>query len=144
MVWISDSKQRLVARILLFVFAGLRVVLCAFSQNDWFSYQGSLLWGILRNIPFALMDIGIIVLCFIIAKQRNDKSYSLMGLMVILSFAFYIPVVLFADTLPIIGVLMIPKTLAYVGVVVIGLVKYKRFAKSIAASSDESHLTAHF
>lgn len=144
MVWISDRKQRLIARILLFVLAGLRVLLCAFPQNDWFSYQGSLLWGILRNIPFALMGIGIIVLCFIIAKQHNDKSYTLMGWMVILSFAFYIPVVLFADTLPIIGVLMIPKTLAYVGVVVIGLVKYRRYAKSVDAALDNNDLISHF
>ena len=53
-----------------------------------------------------------------------------MGVMVILSFGFYIPVVLFAHTLPVIGVLMIPKTLAYVGVVVIGLLKHRQEVKS--------------
>ena len=90
-----------------------------------------MLWGILRNIPFALIGIGIIVICFLIAKKNNDKSYSVMALMVILSFGFYIPVVLFADTLPIIGILMIPKTLAYVGVVVIGLVKHLKHSKKV-------------
>ena len=108
--------------------AALRILLCVFPQNDWFDYKGSLLWGILRNIPFALIGIGIIVICFLTAKKLQDKSDTVMGIMVILSFAFYIPVVLFADVLPIIGVLMIPKTLAYVGVVVIGLVKYKNAA----------------
>lgn len=37
-----------------------------------------------------------------------------------LSFGFYIPVVLWADTVPVIGMLMIPKTCAYVWTVVIG------------------------
>ncbi len=35
-------------------------------------------------------------------------------------FGFYIPVVLWADTIPLIGMLMIPKTCAYVWTVLIG------------------------
>lgn len=70
------------------------------------------------------------MICLIIAKKNNDKSYLIMAIMVILSFGFYIPVVLFADVLPVIGILMIPKTLAYVGVVVIGLVKHRKSAKA--------------
>lgn len=116
-------------RICLFFLAALRIVLCAFPQNKWFSYEGSLLWGILRNIPFALIGIEIIVICFLIAKTCKDRSYYIMALMVILSFGFYIPVVLFSDTVPIIGVLMIPKTLAYVGIVIIGLIKHRAQTK---------------
>lgn len=117
-----SKKARLYMRTTLFALAALRIILCAFPQNNWFTVEGSLLWGILRNIPFSLIGIGIIVICFMIARRSGDKSYSLMGWMVILSFGFYIPVVLFSGTLPIIGVLMIPKTLAYVGVVAIGLI----------------------
>lgn len=76
------------------------------------------------------MGIGIIIICLIIAKKNNDKSYLIMAIMVILSFGFYIPVALFADVLPVIGILMIPKTLAYVGVVVIGLVKHRKWVKA--------------
>lgn len=128
-VWQPDKKIQTISRVCLFFLMALRILLCAFPQNEWFSYESSLLWGILRNIPFALIGIGIIVICFLTSKKNNDKSYTVMALMVILSFGFYIPVVLFADTLPIIGVLMIPKTLAYVGVVVIGLVKYRQELK---------------
>lgn len=129
MVWQPSDKMKLYSRITIIALAALRIILCAFPQNQWFDYQGSLLWGILRNIPFAIMGIYIIVICFAVARKNNDKSYTVMGWMVILSFAFYIPVVLFADTLPIIGVLMIPKTLAYVGVVVIGLLKHIKAVK---------------
>lgn len=59
-----------------------------------------------------------------------------MALMVILSFGFYIPVVLFADIVPIIGILMIPKTLAYVGIVVIGLMKHKKAIKETQISEN--------
>ena len=43
-----------------------------------------------------------------------------MWLTILLSFGFYIPVVLFADTIPLMGMLMIPKTLAYLWTVWIG------------------------
>ncbi len=133
-VWQPDKKLKLGSRITLFALTALRIILCAFPQNNWFAYEGNLLWGILRNIPFALIGIGIIIICFMIAKKNKDKSYWIMGLMVILSFGFYIPVVLFADIVPIIGILMIPKTLAYVGVVVIGLLKHRQAVKSAQTS----------
>ena len=131
-VWQPENKLKLLSRISLFVLAALRIILCAFPQNDWFSYEGNLLWGILRNIPFAVIGIGIIAICFLIARKTKDKSYLIMAVMVILSFGFYIPVVLFAHIIPVIGVLMIPKTLAYVGVVVIGLLKHCQAVKAEA------------
>lgn len=131
-----SQKQKLFFRISIFAMAILRIVLCALPQNNWFSTEGSLLMGILRNIPFAIIGIEIIVLCFMIYKDKKDKSYFWMAVMVILSFGFYIPVVLWSASVPIIGILMIPKTLAYVGVVIIGLVKYKKYTKSCEARKD--------
>lgn len=135
-VWQPDKKLKLASRIVLFALTALRIILCIFPQNDWFSYEGNLLWGILRNIPFAMIGIGIIIICFMIANKSKDKSYNVMALMVILSFSFYIPVVLFADIVPIIGILMIPKTLAYVGIVVIGLLKHKKAIKETQISEN--------
>lgn len=51
-----------------------------------------------------------------------------MWLAIVLSFGLYIPVVLWANIIPWIGVLMIPKTLAYVWVVIMG---YKEFRNQI-------------
>jgi hypothetical protein len=39
--------------------------------------------------------------------------------MVVVSYAFYTPVILFAQQFPPIGMLMIPKTIAYVAIAVI-------------------------
>ena len=94
----------------------IRIALCCFPQNGWTSAEPSLLWGILRNIPFALLGILTVVLWFKSAK--NDKPLKLMWLAVTLSFLFYIPVVLFAQTMPMIGMLMLPKTCMYVWMIV--------------------------
>ncbi|MCE5343633.1 MAG: hypothetical protein LLF96_08650 [Eubacteriales bacterium] len=98
----------------------LRIVLCLFPQNEWTSLNPPVIWGIWRNVPFALMGLIIIVIFFRSAKVANDRDFRWMWLTIVLSFAFYIPVVLFADAVPAIGMLMIPKTCAYVWTVLIG------------------------
>ena len=94
----------------------IRIALCCFPQNGWTSDEPSLLWGILRNIPFALLGILTVVLW--LRSAKNDKPLKLMWLAVTLSFLFYIPVVLFAQTMPMIGMLMLPKTCMYVWMIV--------------------------
>ena len=103
-----------------YVLAGLRIVLCMMPQNDWLSVSTPLSWGIWRNIPFALLGLLIIVLFYRSAKERNDHAFRWMWLTIVLSFGFYIPVVLWADAVPMVGMLMIPKTCAYVWTVLIG------------------------
>ena len=104
----------------MWVLAIARVALCALPQNEWLSANPPLLFGILRNIPFAVMGVLLIVLFAREAKRANDRVFRWMWLAITLSFAFYLPVVLFAETIPPIGMLMIPKTCAYVWTVAIG------------------------
>ena len=103
-----------------YVLAGLRIVLCMLPQNQWLSADAPLSWGIYRNIPFALLGLLVIVLFYRSAKERGDTAFRWMWLTIVLSFGFYIPVVLWADAVPMIGMLMIPKTCAYVWTVLIG------------------------
>ncbi len=105
----------------------LRIALCLFPQNKWLDANPPLLWGILRNIPFAVLGGLIIVLFFTSAKKEQDKEYRFMWLTIVLSFAFYIPVVLFASKVPLIGMLMIPKTCAYEWTVLIGFNSMRKF-----------------
>ncbi len=102
------------------VMALSRIGLCLMPQNEWLSAEPPLSWGIYRNIPFALLGLFIIVIFYRSARRENDNSFKYLWLTIVLSFGFYIPVVLFADTMPIIGMLMIPKTCAYVWTVLIG------------------------
>ena len=112
-----------------YVLAGLRIVLCMMPQNRWMSADAPLSWGIWRNIPFALLGLVVIVLFFRSARERGDRAFRWMWLTIVLSFGFYIPVVLWADAVPMIGMLMIPKTCAYVWTVLIGYFAMKKECK---------------
>ena len=109
--------------------AGARIALCMMPQNQWLSASAPLSWGIYRNIPFALLGLLVIVLFYRSAKERQDWAFRWMWLTIVLSFGFYIPVVLWADTIPMIGMLMIPKTCAYVWTVLIGYFAMKKECK---------------
>lgn len=100
-----------------------RIVLLALPQNDWIHNSNDMLWGIYRNIPFVLLGILVIVLCFVYFNKI--KCLRLLGYFIILSFLFYLPVVIFAGTYSWVGMLMLPKTICYLVVGVIGYLDYK-------------------
>ncbi len=104
----------------------LRILLCFLPQNQWLMYHQPLLFGILRNIPFAIMGIIIIVIFAQESRKADDHVFRFMPLAVALSFGFYLPVVLFSSIFPMIGMLMIPKTLAYVWIVLMGWKLYRQ------------------
>ncbi len=105
-----------------------RVILCAFPQNMWTSANPPLFWGILRNIPFAVMGIIIIILFYQENRKSCSNTFKYMSIAVALSFLLYAPVVLFAHIYPAVGILMIPKTLAYVWVIIMAMKLYKENA----------------
>ena len=113
----------------MYVLAALRVALCLFPQNDWTSAEAPLSWAIYRNLPFAAMGLIVIVLFFTEARKHNDHAYRFMWLTIVLSFGFYLPVVLWADTISWVGMLMIPKTCAYVWTILIGFMAMKKEQK---------------
>lgn len=112
-----------------YLLAAVRIALSMMPQNQWLSAEAPLTWGIYRNIPLALLGLLVIVLFYRSAKQQGDTAFRWMWLTIVLSFAFYIPVVLWADAIPMIGMLMIPKTCAYVWTVLIGYCAMKRECK---------------
>lgn len=108
----------------------LRIALCLLPQNQWLLYRQPLAFGILRNIPFAIMGIMIIVMFAQETKKANDRIFRFMSLAVGLSFGFYLPVVLFSGIAPMVGMLMIPKTMAYVWIVLMGWQLYRQSQRS--------------
>ncbi len=113
-----DGKKNVTAAV--WVLAVCRIVLCFMPQNAWTGSNPPLSWGIYRNIPFTILGVLIVVLFYKSSKDTQDQPFCFLWLAVVISFACYIPVVLFADTIPPVGMLMIPKTCAYVWVVLIG------------------------
>lgn len=123
-----DVKNSKLLDITMYTLSAIRIILCLFPQNEWFINNPPLSWGIYRNIPFAIMGIIMIYLLYSYGAKNNDRDYKSLGIAVFLSFAFYAPVVLWASENFFVGMLMVPKTLAYVWVVLIG---YKEFKKAI-------------
>ena len=121
-VW--RSRYRIVGRknltIAVWLLAVLRILLCLMPQNEWTSANAPLSWGIYRNIPFTILGALVVVLFYLSVKEQKDETFRFLWLTVVISFACYIPVVLFADAIPVMGMLMIPKTCAYLWTVLIG------------------------
>lgn len=94
----------------------LRIVLCLLPSNNWFT-GGNKKMSFMRNYVF--LNLGLLeVILFILL----GGSYGItMVICILLSFAFYIPVTLYAKDNPKIGMLMIPKTIMYIIVISLGL-----------------------
>ena len=106
--------------------AVVRIVLILLPQNNW-STGGSYSMGIVRNIPFLIMGILLMIWTY---KNRDYDGLKHMSLLIFLSFLFYVPVVIFSDIIPALGALMMPKTVAYVFIVVGGFKHFiKKFGK---------------
>ena len=101
----------------------IRVVLCLFPQNGWLQNSSDAVWGAIRNIPFVILGAIICYLFFL--KRNEDRNFRLMWLHILLSFAFYIPVAVGAGLVPILGMLMLPKTVCYI-LMIIAFLKAQR------------------
>jgi len=84
-----------------------RIILCLLPQNNWYQKEGNKKWSIIRNIPFTIMGIIIAIMAF-----YYKEIY--VGILIILSFIFYLIVVLGAKKNPKLGMFMIPKTICYI------------------------------
>lgn len=103
----------------------IRVIVGLLPNNQWLSANPPLDFAIYRNIPFAIMGLIIIIISYKNTKKFNDTNFKYMWFAIVLSFGFYIPVVLWGDLNPTIGLLMIPKTMAYVWIVLMGYQDFK-------------------
>lgn len=115
-----NVKNDKILRVIIYLLAIIRIIICFLPQNDWFSKNAPYIWGIYRNIPFVIMGLIIITIFYKKTKKYNDLNFKNMWLAVTLSFTFYIPVVLYAHIIPAMGALMMPKTLAYIWIVYMG------------------------
>jgi len=91
-------------------------MLIALPGNDWGAAVPPQPISLIRNIPLLIQGAGVIYLFLRNAQQRRDTTFQWIGWMIVVSFGFYLPVIVFAQQVPLIGMLMIPKTCAYLAV----------------------------
>ena len=100
---------------LLFASALVRLVLLALPVNLWDSPVSPQPWSTIRNLPLLIQGL-VAYLILRDARTKKDRAFWWMGIMILVSFACYMTVVLFVQQVPLIGMLMIPKTMAYIAV----------------------------
>lgn len=105
--------------VLFYLLAAVRIFLCFLPQNRWQQRYPPVSWGIFRNIPFALMGLMVAMRFFSIGNVLPGFSFG--WLAVLLSFGFYLPVVLWSNRQPKVGMLMLPKTCCYLWLLVMCL-----------------------
>ncbi len=110
---VKNIKTRIIIGTLMII----KVILSLLPQNEWLTNTATLEFQIIRNVPFVIIGIYLVIMVFIKARKTNDVPFMKIAIGISLSFLFYIPVVLFATTYPAVGALMMPKTLAYVYVI---------------------------
>ena len=110
-VWKFTFPEMIIPTIVeavVWISAVVRIVICMFPQNNWCTDEGNMKLSIARNAVFAVTN-------------ANGYGMTRMVAAIILSFGCYLPVTLFSKTKPKVGLLMIPKTCAYMWMIAMGL-----------------------
>ena len=115
-----ELKIPVIIEAIIWISAIVRIVICIFPQNNWCTDEGNMKLSIIRNAVFAVTGVGVIIL-YIISGNTSGYHMTRMVAAIIISFGCYLPVTLFSKTKPKVGLLMIPKTCAYMWIIAMGL-----------------------
>jgi len=119
-IWRLRNGRRFAAfEYFLLALAVIRLGLMALPQNEWWRVDPIPPWNLIRNAPLTVMGLGIAYLILRDARRAQDRVFTWIGGLIVVSYACYAPVILFAAQAPLVGMLMIPKTLAYLAIAVV-------------------------
>ena len=118
---------------LLLAAAVLRLLIMIPAANQWNNTVPPQPWSLYRNLPLTVLGLGIAYLILRDARRAGDRPFVWIGISILVSYAMYIPVILFVQQVPTIGMLMIPKTMAYVA---IGFIAYFSLYRQPAAVEE--------
>lgn len=109
-----------------FALGAVRLFIMALPANNWNSLQPPYDWAIYRNVPLMLMQLAVAGLILRDAVVEHDRTFFWIGAMVVVSFLCYAPVIFLQQSFPAVGMLMIPKTMAYLAIAIIGFCRFYR------------------
>lgn len=120
---------------LLLASAAARLILMIPAANDWNSVVPPQPWSLYRNLPLVILGLGTAYLILRDARRAGDRAFVWIGISILVSYTMYMPVILFVQQAPLIGMLMIPKTMAYVA---IGFVAYAALYRTPATAGQRA------
>lgn len=115
----TDSPMNWIFWSVLF-FGIARLIVMSVKGNQWGQVVPPYDFSLMRNAFLTVMGLVVLIVYFIAGIKNKDCFFGRTAIAVFFSFAFYIPVVLFVQKVPMIGMLMIPKTIAYVYMAIVG------------------------
>lgn len=116
----TEIKAPVALELIIWISALIRIFICFLPQNNWCTDEGNMKLSVIRNSVFALTGIGVIIL-YVVSGNKYDFHMTRMVAAIIISFGCYLPVTLLSKKMPKLGLLMIPKTCAYIWMIVMGL-----------------------
>ncbi len=131
---------------LLLAAAVIRFLIMLSPNNEWNNVVPPQPWSFYRNLPLMVQGLGAAYLILrdvrvADARAAGDRTFTWVGLMILTSYAFYMPVIFLVQRYPLVGMLMIPKTMAYVAIAFIAYFSLFKKGKETAVA-DNSRPTA--
>ena len=105
----------------------VRFIVMALPGNDWGSVVPPVFWGPFRNIFLMILGVGVLFLMMRDALKTRDQLFQRIAYCIFFSYLFYTPVIFWVRDYPLLGMLMIPKTIMYI---VIAFLAYRGFYPS--------------
>lgn len=122
---------------LLIASAPARFIVMAFPGNDWGSLVPPVFWGPFRNVFLMILGLGVLFLILRDSLKTNDRLFRWVAYCIFFSYLFYAPVIFWVRQVPMLGMLMIPKTIMYVAIAFLayrGLYPQKKLVSARAAT----------
>ncbi len=93
-----------------------RFIVMILPGNEWGSPVPPVFWGPFRNIFLIILGLGVLYLILRDALKAKDRLFRWVAYCIFFSYLFYTPVIFWVRDYPMLGMLMIPKTVMYVAI----------------------------
>ena len=114
---LTFNKERDTVYYVLILMGLIRLTIFIFPQNEWGSVVPPYIWSIIRNIPLMVQGFAVGILLAVDGKKNQNNLAIKLAICIFISYGFYLPVIFLVQTFPLVGMFMIPKTIAYMAMV---------------------------
>ena len=100
--------------------AVVRYIVMMPPQNHWESHIAPAGWSIFRNLFLTIQGLGVAILMWVDARKAQDRLFLWFSVLIVVSYFCMWTVIPFYHLVPLVGMMMIPKTVAYMAIAFIG------------------------
>lgn len=133
-IWrVHFNKKYGLFEYLLLASVPVRFIVMALPGNEWGNVVPPIFWGPFRNIFLMILGLGVLFLMLRDSLKAKDQLFQRVAYCIFFSYLFYAPVIFWVRDYPLLGMLMIPKTIMYI--VIAFLAYYNLYPPANSVSS---------